>query len=114
MLFRLRAGVGGVSFSSAAHIAVLLDADDEPVRKAILWNDQRAGAESARRTLKSLIDELKAVRASTIALVGSLSPAQAMRKGVASNNEVTVRAMAFLCAGHWEHHVRILRERYLA
>jgi xylulokinase len=49
----LRTDVRALSFSSAAHIAVLLDADDEPVRNAILWNDQRAGAESTR-----LADEL--------------------------------------------------------
>lgn len=72
-----------------------------------------AGAESARRTLKSLIEELAAVRGATIALVASLSPAQASQRGVASNNEVSVRALAFLCAGHQIHHLNILKERYL-
>jgi uncharacterized damage-inducible protein DinB len=71
------------------------------------------GAESARRTLRSLVEELAAVRAATIALVASLSLAQAIRRGVASGNEVTARALAFLCAGHQEHHVRMLKERYL-
>jgi uncharacterized damage-inducible protein DinB len=72
-----------------------------------------AGAESARRTLKSLIEELAAVRGATIALVASLSPAQASRRGVASNNELSVRSLAFLCAGHQVHHLNILKERYL-
>jgi len=36
-----------------------------------------------------------------------------MRTGVASDNSFTVRAMAFIIAGHVAHHVRILRERYL-
>ena len=76
-----------------------------------IWS---AGAESSRRTLASLSGELGAVRDATLALVRSLSPTQALRKGIASNNEVTVRALAFLCAGHQEHHVRILKERYLA
>jgi len=46
-------GVGALALSSAAHIAVLLDADGEPLRDAILWNDQRATVESAR-----LVEEL--------------------------------------------------------
>ena len=37
-----------------------------------------------------------------------------MRKGIASNNEVSVRALVYMCAGHLEHHLRILKERYLA
>lgn len=41
-----RSGVGGLALSSAAHIAVLLDDEGESLRPAILWNDQRAGAES--------------------------------------------------------------------
>jgi hypothetical protein len=32
---------------------------------------------------------------------------------VASDNEVTVRALAYIIAGHEAHHLRILRERYL-
>lgn len=50
-----RPDVAALALSSAAHIAVLLDADDEPVRDAILWNDQRAGVEAAH-----LVDELGA------------------------------------------------------
>ena len=72
-----------------------------------------SGADSGRRTLVSLAHELAAVRGATVALVRSLSPAQAMRRGIASNNEVSVRALAFMCAGHLEHHLRILKERYL-
>ena len=81
-----------------------------PSMEQEIWS---AGAESARRTLASLAEELSAVRGATLALVKSLSPAQAARKGIASNNEVSVRALAFLCAGHQEHHLRVLRERYL-
>jgi len=36
-----------------------------------------------------------------------------MRTGIASNNRFTVRAMAFIAAGHVEHHLKVLRERYL-
>jgi hypothetical protein len=36
-----------------------------------------------------------------------------MRKGIASDNPFTVRALAFITAGHVAHHMAILRERYL-
>jgi hypothetical protein len=35
-----------------------------------------------------------------------------MRAGVASGNRVSVRALAFIIAGHLAHHLKILRERY--
>ena len=35
------------------------------------------------------------------------------RRGVASGNPFTVRAMAFILAGHGAHHLRSLRERYV-
>jgi len=41
------AGVLGVSFSAGAHTPVILDAGLRPLRPAILWNDQRSGAEAA-------------------------------------------------------------------
>ena len=93
----------------AAHIS-RSDPAPLPSMEQEIWS---AGAESSRRTLASLTEELTAVRDATVALVKSLSPTQAMRRGIASNNEVTARAMAFLCAGHQEHHIRILKERYL-
>jgi uncharacterized damage-inducible protein DinB len=35
------------------------------------------------------------------------------RRGLANNSEVTVRALAFILAGHERHHLKVLRERYL-
>ena len=75
-----------------------------------VWAPQ-SGA--AARTLKSLTDELVAVRNASLALIRSLTPEQAMRRGVASGMEVSVRALAWKMAGHMEHHVHVLKERYL-
>ena len=41
------AGLRGLALSCAAHIGVLLDADDHPLRQALLWHDQRSRAEAA-------------------------------------------------------------------
>ena len=72
-----------------------------------------AGSDFDARTLSSLIDEFESVRAATLHLLRHLSPEAWARRGIASGNEVTVRALAYILAGHEAHHVRILRERYL-
>jgi hypothetical protein len=66
------------------------------------------------RTLASIVDEFVAVRAATIALFTGLPPAAWDRRGTASGQPVSVRALAFKCAGHALHHEGIIRERYLA
>jgi hypothetical protein len=54
-----------------------------------------------------------AARDASVAFFENL-PADAWdRRGVASGNPFTVRALAWLVAGHVEHHMRIVRERYL-
>ena len=59
------------------------------------------------------VDEFRKVRLATIALFRNM-PAEAWtRSGIASGNPFTVRALAFIIAGHVEHHLKILRERYL-
>ena len=59
------------------------------------------------------VEDFRAVRQATLTLFRNL-PAEAWtRSGVASDNPVTVRALAYIAAGHVAHHVAILRERYL-
>ena len=72
-----------------------------------------AGVDFDARTLSDLADEFEAVRASTLHLLRHLSPEAWARRGTASDNEVTVRALAYIIAGHEAHHVGVLRERYL-
>ena len=73
----------------------------------------RAAANADNRSWQSLVDELEAVRRATLPLFRDL-PAEAWsRRGIASGNPFSVRALAYVAAGHVAHHVRILRERYL-
>jgi hypothetical protein len=59
------------------------------------------------------IDEFRRVRMSSAAFFRNL-PAEAWNKtGTASGNPFTVRALAYVVAGHTAHHAAILRERYL-
>lgn len=71
-----------------------------------------AGAAAEERSWDSHVVEFEAVRAATLTFFQNL-PAEAwLRRGVASANTFTVRALAYITAGHVTHHMRILRERY--
>jgi hypothetical protein len=59
-----------------------------------------------------LIEEFTSVRKSTLSLFRGLDEAAWVRRGVANNSEVSVRAIAYIIAGHELHHRRILREKY--
>jgi hypothetical protein len=65
------------------------------------------------RPLGELIEDYIAVRRATLTLFRNLDEAAWTRRGVANKNEVTVRALAYMIAGHEVHHRRILQERYL-
>jgi DinB family protein len=65
-----------------------------------------------RRPIADLADELKAVRAATVALFRSFDGEMLVRRGEANGAAVSVRALAWICAGHAIHHHTLLRERY--
>jgi hypothetical protein len=71
-------------------------------------------ANHANIPMKELAEEFVSVRRSTIHFFRHLDPAAWMRRGTANNNPITVRALAYLIAGHTEHHLEILRSRYLS
>jgi len=66
-----------------------------------------------RRTLQDLTDEFAAVREATLHLFRHLDPAALARRGTASDKPVSVRALAYIIAGHERHHVAILTANYL-
>lgn len=68
--------------------------------------------EFERRSITDVLGEFEAVRAATVALLGSLPEPAWTRWGVASGQRVTVRALAHIIAGHELHHVDVLRTRY--
>ena len=71
----------------------------------------QAGNFSAR-TLADLLEEFSSVREATIALIRSLDDEAWLRRGIASQKEISVLALAFVIAGHELHHRLILEERY--
>jgi hypothetical protein len=65
------------------------------------------------RAMSDLLAEFDHVRAASIALFANLDAAAWQRRGIASDNVVSVRALAWIIAGHELHHNRSLREQYL-
>lgn len=76
-------------------------------------DDFMAHTRLAHRSWQSFIDEYLAVRQSTYVFYSTLHPDNWASTGTASNGLFTVRALAFITAGHELHHLRILEERYL-
>jgi len=65
------------------------------------------------RSMKDLADEFEHVRRSTILLFRSLDGEAWARRGIASEAEVSVLALAYIIAGHERHHMGVVRSRYL-
>jgi uncharacterized damage-inducible protein DinB len=59
------------------------------------------------------VDDFRAVRAATLTFFHDLPAAAWNRTGIASENPFSVRALAYIAAGHVIHHSDVLRQRYL-
>jgi uncharacterized damage-inducible protein DinB len=70
-------------------------------------------ADSDKVSWAKHVEEFRAVRSATLAFFRNLPAGAWSRSGIASGNSVTVRALAYIVAGHVSHHMAILRERYL-
>jgi DinB family protein len=64
------------------------------------------------RTVKDLVAEFLALRESTIQFFGNLPPGAWSRRGTMGGQPLSVRALAFIAAGHVEQHLAVLHERY--
>jgi DinB family protein len=71
---------------------------------------QRSNA--GHRSIADLAAEIATVRESTLSLVRSLEEVMLDNRGIVRAGEVTCRAQVFIIAGHFEHHLKALRERY--
>ncbi|MFN2602212.1 MAG: DinB family protein [Gemmatimonadaceae bacterium] len=71
-----------------------------------------AGAHADERSFKSHIEEFEAVRKATLAFVDSLTDEAWNRRGIASDNPFSVRALVYTIAGHATHHMKVLKRLY--
>ncbi len=76
-------------------------------------DDYAANANATSRKLEDLSMEMEIVRGSTILLFQSFDETMLLRLGAANGNPCSVRALGWIIAGHNQHHVNVINERYL-
>ncbi|WHY01468.1 DinB family protein [Neobacillus sp. DY30] len=76
-------------------------------------NDYVQAAQTNNLSLKTILEDFKAVRNATISLIQNLPHEAWENKGNANRMEITTRAIAFIIAGHQMHHCKIVEDRYL-
>jgi len=76
-------------------------------------NDYVRGTDFDSRNLADMVEEFATVRRATIQLLRPLNETEWLRHGKANENDVSVRALAYIIAGHELHHMVVLRSRYL-
>jgi len=93
--------------------ALRIAREDQTPLPGFEQNNYVQPSQANERSLDNLINEYKAIRASTIALFDSFSDKMLMAKGMASNSPVSVRAIGFIIMGHEIHHCKVIKESYL-
>lgn len=95
-----------------AYRALRISRGDRTPMESFEQDDYVRNGPFAARPLAEIIEDYIAVRRATLTLFRNLDEQAWLRRGIASNNEVSVRALAYMIAGHELHHRRILEEKY--
>jgi hypothetical protein len=64
-------------------------------------------------SLQDLIQEFEYLRRANILAINNISAESALRRGTASNNPISARALIYMLVGHVDHHLASLHEKYL-
>jgi hypothetical protein len=72
------------------------------------------GAGADQVSWASQVEEFRSIRLATLAFFRGLAEEAWQRSGIASDNPFTVRALAYITAGHVSHHANVIRDRYLS
>lgn len=76
-------------------------------------DDYVANSFANKRTVDSLLDEFDKVRNTTIAMFRSFDPSVYERSGMSNGHNLSVRAIAYIIAGHEMHHMNVYQEKYM-
>jgi hypothetical protein len=67
----------------------------------------------ARRTKNSFLEEIEGLRVANIKLIQSFDEDILSKTGIANGVEFSVRALVYILPGHFQHHLNILRNKYV-
>ena len=76
-------------------------------------NEYAANSNGNARKWQDLIDEFVTVRKGTEIMFNSFTDEMLETSGISNNNPVTVKSLGFITLGHFNHHKKIIEERYL-
>jgi len=77
-------------------------------------NEYQAASEYETQEESDILAQYKATRMATMVLLNSFSSKQWNQMGQANGKSISVRALAWMIAGHEKHHLTIIKERYLS
>ena len=87
--------------------------NDQTPLQGFEQDDYIKGATFNSTSLGDLLREFEHLRRANILMFRNLPKEAWSRRGIANGKEVSVRALAFIVAGHEKHHRKIVKERYL-
>lgn len=96
-----------------AYRALRFSREDKTPLPGFEENDFVQNSRANRRTFDSLLNEFQTVRDASISLFSSFNDDDMKKMGIASNSDMSVRAIGFIISGHSIHHMKIIQERYL-
>lgn len=76
-------------------------------------NDYVPVSRANNRNYSDLVEEFNLVRLSSIALFKSFDNQMLLNIGLANNDTISVRAIGFIMVGHYNHHIKVIKEKYL-
>ena len=97
-----------------AYRALRIARGDQTPMEGFEQDDYVRNGPFARVPLEEVVEDYISVRRATVTLLRNLDEAAWVRRGVANKNEVSVRALAYIIAGHELHHRKILEDKYFS
>lgn len=66
-----------------------------------------------KRSKNSLLEELEGLRVANMKLIESLDESLLSKTGIASGLSFSVRSLVYILLGHFQHHLNILKTKYV-
>lgn len=96
-----------------AYRALCIARGEKQVLPGFEQDDYVKEANSNNRNLSELIEEFRKVREANLSLFKSFSEDVINKKGSVNTYQITVNAILFIIAGHANHHLKVIKEKYL-